>query len=185
MTVAILGGGIMGISLGYCLSRQGLQVEIFEASPVLGGLAGPLILEDGVAVDRFYHAILSSDSHLASLCAELGIDNRLRFRETRMGFYHQGQIHSMNNVIEFLRFPPLGWVDRFRLGLTVLYAQFFRDWRRLEGIRVDEWLYFDLQAVVNAAGRSTVRGCMYASDGRLCVSMAQELLIREMDGPRP
>ena len=140
MTVAILGGGIMGISLGYCLSRQGLQVEIFEASPVLGGLAGPLILEDGVAVDRFYHAILSSDSHLASLCAELGIDNRLRFRETRMGFYHQGQIHSMNNVIEFLRFPPLGWVDRFRLGLTVLYAQFVRDWRRLEGIRVDEWL---------------------------------------------
>ena len=140
MTVAILGGGIMGINLGYCLSRQGLQVEIFEASPVLGGLAGPLILEDGVAVDRFYHAILSSDSHLASLCAELGIDNRLRFRETRMGFYHQGQIHSMNNVIEFLRFPPLGWVDRFRLGLTVLYAQFVRDWRRLEGIRVDEWL---------------------------------------------
>jgi protoporphyrinogen oxidase len=31
-------------------------------------------------------------------------------------------------------------VDRFRLGLTVLYAQFVRDWHRLEGIRVDEWL---------------------------------------------
>ncbi len=140
MNVAIIGGGIMGITLGYFLSRQGVKVEIFEASPVLGGLAGPLSLEDGTEVDRFYHAILSSDSHLSQLCAELGLQDKLRFRETRMGFYHQGQIHSMNNVVEFLRFPPLGWIDRFRLGLTVLYAQFVRDWHKLEGIPVDQWL---------------------------------------------
>jgi protoporphyrinogen oxidase len=74
------------------------------------------------------------------LCAELEIADQLRFRETKMGFYHQGEIHSMNNVVDFLRFPPLGWTDRFRLGLTVLYAQFLRDWRRLESINVEEWL---------------------------------------------
>ena len=62
------------------------------------------------------------------------------FSETRTGFYHQGRIHSMNNVIEFLRFPPLGWIDRFRLGLTVLYAQSVRDWRQLEAISVEDWL---------------------------------------------
>jgi protoporphyrinogen oxidase len=140
MTIAILGGGIMGISLGYALSRKGLKVEIFEASPVLGGLAGPLVLPDGVEVDRYYHAILSSDSHLARLADELHLRERMRFRETRMGFFHRGQIHSMNNVIEFLLFKPLGWLDRFRLGLTVLYAQTVRDWKSLEGVRVDEWL---------------------------------------------
>ena len=140
MNVGIIGGGIMGISLGYFLSRQGAKVEIFEASPVLGGLAGPLILEDGTAVDRFYHAILSSDSHLRELATELGIADQLRFRETRMGFYYQGKIHSMNNVVEFLRFPPLGWIDRFRLGLTVLYAQFVRDWHSLESVSVEKWL---------------------------------------------
>lgn len=140
MSIAIIGGGIMGISLGYLLSRQGQKVEIFEASPVLGGLAGPLYLEDGTGVDRFYHAILSSDSHLRQLCTELGIADQLRFRETRMGFFYQGAIYSMNTVMEFLRFPPLGWIDRFRLGLTVLYAQYVRDWRKLEGIPVDKWL---------------------------------------------
>jgi len=140
MNVGIIGGGIMGISLGYFLSRQGVKVEIFEASPVLGGLAGPLILEDGTPVDRFYHAILSSDSHLRELATELGIADQLRFRETRMGFYYQGKIHSMNNVVEFLRFPPLGWIDRFRLGLTVLYAQFVRDWHSLESVSVEKWL---------------------------------------------
>jgi protoporphyrinogen oxidase len=43
-------------------------------------------------------------------------------------------------VLEFLRFPPLGWLDRFRLGLTVLFAQFERDWRRMEGVSVEECL---------------------------------------------
>ncbi len=138
--IGIIGGGIMGISLGYYLTRQGAEVEIFEASPTLGGLAGPLYLEDGVAVDRFYHAILSSDSHLRQLCQELGIEDQLRFRTTKTGFYHNGQIFSMNNIVEFLRFPPLGWIDRFRLGLTVLYAQFIRDYMSLEGVSVESWL---------------------------------------------
>ena len=138
--IGIIGGGMMGLSLAYCLSQQGVEVEVFEASPTLGGLAGPLVLDDGTIVDRFYHTILSSDSHLHDLCAELNIADRLRFRETKMGFYYQGQLHSMNNLIEFLRFPPLGWVDRFRLGLTVLYAQFVRDWRPLESVGVEDWL---------------------------------------------
>jgi protoporphyrinogen oxidase len=140
MKVGIIGSGIMGTCIGYFLSKRGVEVEIFEASPMLGGLAGPLTLEDGTTVDRFYHAILSSDSHLRQLCEELGIADQLRFHETRMGFFYKGKIHSMNNVIEFLRFPPLGWIDRFRLGLTVLYAQFIRDWHGLESISVEKWL---------------------------------------------
>ncbi|MBN1218149.1 MAG: NAD(P)/FAD-dependent oxidoreductase [Anaerolineae bacterium] len=140
MNVGIIGGGIMGLSLGYFLAQQGIETEIFEASPTPGGLAGPLILEDGTAVDRFYHAILSSDGHLRELCTELNLVERLNFRETKMGFYYQNKIHSMNSVVEFLRFPPLGWIDRFRLGLTVLYAQFVRNWHQLEGVNVEQWL---------------------------------------------
>jgi acyl-CoA thioesterase-2 len=46
--------------------------------------------------------------------------------------------------------------------------------------RVDEWLFFDLHALVNAGGRSVVRGSLYRHDGQLCLSMAQELLIRPL-----
>lgn len=140
MTVCIIGAGIMGINLGYFLAKQGVDVEIYEASGSLGGLAGPLTLTDGTEVDRFYHTILSSDSHLRQLCQELGLLDQLRYKETKMGFYHEGQIYSMNNAVEFLRFPPLGWIDRFRLGLTVLAAQMVRNWRKLEEISVEEWL---------------------------------------------
>lgn len=148
MSVAIIGGGIMGISLGYYLAKAGIAVEVYEASPVLGGLAGPLTLADGTPVDRFYHAILSSDDQLRTLCTELGIADQLRFATTKMGFYEQGAIHPMNGVVDFLRFPPLGWQDRFRLGLTVLAAQAVRDWRTLEGISVADWL-------VRWSGRNT------------------------------
>ena len=148
MKVAIIGGGIMGITLGYYLSHQGVEVEIFEASPTLGGLAGPIFLDDGTAVDRFYHAILSSDSNLRDLCSDLGISDQLRFKETKMGFLYQGQVFSMNNMVEFLKFPPLGWIDRFRLGWTVLYAQFVKDWHNLEGVSVEKWL-------INLSGRKT------------------------------
>ncbi len=140
MRVGIVGGGIMGTTLGWFLHRQGISVDIFEAAPELAGLAGPLQLEDGTLVDRYYHAILSSDHHLRSLCEELGIADQLRFRETKMGFYYQGRIFSMNNVVEFLKFPPLNMIDRVRLGITVLAAQMVRDWRSLETVSVEEWL---------------------------------------------
>lgn len=140
MRIAIVGGGIMGITLAYYLSKQDIVADVYEASPTLGGLAGPLELPDGTEVDRFYHAILSSDAQLNELCTELGIADQMRFRETRTGFYHDGTIYSMNNIVEFLRFPPLGWIDRFRLGLTVLAAQRVADWRDLESVSVEEWL---------------------------------------------
>ena len=46
--------------------------------------------------------------------------------------------------------------------------------------RVDEWLYADFHALVNTGGRSTVRGEFFDRAGRLCMSMAQELLIRPL-----
>ncbi len=140
MKVGIIGGGILGATLGYALTRSGAQVDIYEAGPELGGLAGPLELSDGTAIDRYYHAILSSDANLVALCAELGLGDQMRFKPTRMGFYDEGQIYPMTSTVELLRFPLLTWVDRLRLGQTVLSAQMVRDWRKLDEVSVEEWL---------------------------------------------
>ena len=48
--------------------------------------------------------------------------------------------------------------------------------------RADDWLLYDLQAVVNSGNRATVRGSMFDRDGRLVLSMAQELLVRPVPG---
>jgi acyl-CoA thioesterase-2 len=49
--------------------------------------------------------------------------------------------------------------------------------------RADEWNIFDLQALVNAGGRATIRATMHGEDGSLHLSMAQELLIRKLEVP--
>jgi protoporphyrinogen oxidase len=140
MSTAIVGGGIMGVTLGYCLTQAGMDVTIYEGSATLGGLAGPLTLPDGVDVDRFYHAMLSSDEHLMGLCVELGITGQLRFKPTGTLVYAGGRLESMNGLVDFLRFPPLRFIDRIRLGLTVVAANRVKDWRDLEHIPIREWL---------------------------------------------
>jgi acyl-CoA thioesterase-2 len=54
---------------------------------------------------------------------------------------------------------------------------FHRPWR------ADVWNLFDIQALVNAGGRAAIRATMHGEDGTLHLSMAQELLIRELDEP--
>jgi protoporphyrinogen oxidase len=138
--VAVVGGGIMGTSLAYFLARRGVPCDVLEASPVLGGLAGPLTLPDGTEVDRYYHAILSSDAFLGGICQELGIADRLRFAETRSAFFLGEGLHTMNSLVEFLTFKPLSPIGRFRLGLTVAGAQLYRDWQALDRVDVRDWL---------------------------------------------
>jgi protoporphyrinogen oxidase len=46
----------------------------------------------------------------------------------------------MSNSLEFLRFPPLDLISKFRLGGTIFYASRVKDWKALEKISVENWL---------------------------------------------
>jgi acyl-CoA thioesterase-2 len=48
-------------------------------------------------------------------------------------------------------------------------------------LRTDEWTYYDVHSIVNTAGRGLLRGSMYSSDGRLCASVAQEMILRRYE----
>jgi len=136
---AIVGGGMLGMTLAYRLAQQGKTVTLFEAAPELGGLASAWSL-DGVVWDRHYHVTLLSDAFLRSLLEELGLEKDMQWVQTRTGFYTDGRLYSMSNSMEFLRFPPLRLIDKIRLASTILYASRIRDARKLEGVLVSDWL---------------------------------------------
>jgi protoporphyrinogen oxidase len=136
---AVVGGGVLGMTLAHRLAQGGHAVTLFDAADRLGGLASAWNL-DGVVWDRHYHVTLLSDSHLRALWAELGLEEELRWTETRTGFYSGGRLHSMSNSLEFLRFPPLGLVGKLRLAATILHASRVKDPRPLETILVSDWL---------------------------------------------
>jgi protoporphyrinogen oxidase len=137
--VSVIGGGILGMTMALNLQKKGYQVSLYEASANLGGLAEPWQIGD-VSWDKFYHVILMSDLNTRGLLKELNIDSEMNWVETKTGFYTKGKLYSMSNSFEFLKFPPLGLIDKFRLGLTIFAASKMKNWRRLEKQKVDEWL---------------------------------------------
>lgn len=134
-----MGGGVLGMTLALRLANEGKSVTLFESAPSLGGLAGAWSL-GAVVWDKHYHVTLLSDTHTRSLVEELGLGEEFRWVETRTGFYTDGQLLSMSNTLEFLRFPPLRLLDKLRLGTTIFYASRIKNWRRLEKVPVAEWL---------------------------------------------
>ena len=135
----IVGGGMLGLMLAHRLRQRGNSVTILEAAPQVGGLAAEWEL-GGVTWDKHYHVILLSDAHVRGLLTAIGLADELRWVETKTGFYTDGQLYSMSNSWEFLKFPPLGLLDKFRLGLTIFRASKIKDWQRLERIPVVDWL---------------------------------------------
>jgi protoporphyrinogen oxidase len=136
---AIVGGGMLGMTLAYRLAQQGQQVTLFEVASELGGLASAWQLDD-VTWDRHYHVTLLSDLTLRSLLRELNLEQDMEWVETKTGVYAEGNLYSVSNAIEFLQFPPLRLIDKLRLGFTILYGARIKNWKRLEQIPVTTWL---------------------------------------------
>jgi protoporphyrinogen oxidase len=136
---AIVGGGMLGMTLAYRLAQQGQSVTLFESAPELGGLASAWQLED-ITWDRHYHVTLLSDLTLRSLLRELNLEQDMKWVETKTGVYADGKLYSVSNAIEFLQFPPLRLIDKLRLGFTILYGARIENWKRLETIPVTTWL---------------------------------------------
>ena len=129
----------MGMTLALRLKQQGKDVTIFESAPELGGLASSWKMND-VEWDKFYHVILLSDFRTRNVLKEIGLDDKIEWVETKTGFYMQGKLYSMSDTVEFLKFPTLNLIDKFRLGLTILVASRIKNWKRLEKIPVTTWL---------------------------------------------
>jgi protoporphyrinogen oxidase len=139
MRVAILGGGITGLTAAFYLLRAGADVTVFEGRPQLGGLAtyfnfGPF------SWDKFYHCILTTDQPLLQLIDDLDLSSELRWTETKVGFFANEKLYSMTSSIDFLRFPPLNLWQKMRLGLGVLRTTRIKDGRQLEKYLASEWL---------------------------------------------
>ena len=130
---------MLGLTLALRMAKQGRRVTLIEAAPVLGGLASVWNLGD-IVWDRHYHVTLLSDSRLRNLISELDLEDKMKWVETKTGFYTGGKFYSMSDTKEFLSFPPLNLIEKLRLGGTIFYASKIKNWKRLEKLTVEKWL---------------------------------------------
>lgn len=139
LRVAVLGAGPMGLAAAYQLVRDGYRPVVYEASDRIGGMA---ICFDfaGLDIERFYHFHCTSDTDFQELLKELGIHEKLKWRETRMGYFFEGRLQAWGSPIALLRFRGLSLVAKLRSALHAFLCLKRRDWSRLDKVEATEWL---------------------------------------------
>ena len=137
--VAVIGAGFCGLAAAWELGRRGVRVTVLERDTEVGGLAGSF-RAGGTRLEKFYHHWFASDDEVTRLVDELGQADRMLFRSTRTGMYYARDFFKLSSPLDLLRFSPLPFVDRIRLGVLALRARRVRDWRSLEDRTAADWL---------------------------------------------
>ena len=137
--IIVVGGGFSGLSAAHDLTRAGHRVLVLEADDTVGGLAGAFASE-GERLDRFYHHWFTSDREVMELIDELGLADEVTINPTNTGVYYNRSVFRLSTPLDLLRFSPLSFPDRIRLGLMTLRARRVEDWMQLESLTAAEWL---------------------------------------------
>jgi len=136
--VVVIGGGPAGLKAAHAAVKGGAAVTLLESGPVLGGLASSFDVQ-GTRIERYYHFICKGDDDLQDTLAELGLSDRLHWRDSRMAYFVDGALYPFLTPLELLRFTPLAPIDRLRAGLALKLAQRMRE-EDLAPRRAIEWL---------------------------------------------
>lgn len=129
----------MGLMCALELLKHGHEVDVYERDDRIGGMSASFDF-DGLEIERYYHFICKTDQPLFDMLDELGIADRLRWVDTRMGFYYNGRLHPWGTPWALLRFKGLGPVSKLRYALHVMYTKNISDWRKLDKRNAVEWL---------------------------------------------
>jgi len=91
-------------------------------------------------VERFYHFICRSDTHLLQFLSELGLSDKVHWRHTRTAFYHHQRYYPFGTPLDLVRFSPIPWMQRLRFGFHVLRSRRRSQWRWLDQLPAKPWL---------------------------------------------
>ncbi len=137
--VAVLGAGPMGLAVAYQLAKDGCRPVVFEADDRVGGMTAAFDF-NGLEIERYYHFHCTSDTAFLDMLQELGLADRMRWVETRMGYWYGGELQPWGNPIALLKFRGLGLVAKFRYGLHALYCTRIKNWRPLDHVEATGWI---------------------------------------------
>ena len=114
-TVLVIGGGLAGLSCGKYLSDAGCAPTVIERGKMLGGKVSAWRDEDGDWIETGLHIFFGAYPNAMNLFAELGIEDRLQWKEHSMTFAMR------ENPGEFTKFSfPDVLPAPFNMGYAIL-----------------------------------------------------------------
>jgi protoporphyrinogen oxidase len=137
---AVLGAGALGLTVAYRLAQGGEQVVLLEREPIAGGLAAGFEIAPGLWLDKFYHHLFRGDSHAIGLINEVGLGDQLTWRRPLTVTLRDGEVRQLDSPGSLLRFSPLPFADRLRMGAALAYLRALPGPERLEGRTAAGWI---------------------------------------------
>jgi len=120
MKVAVVGAGIAGLTCAWELHKAGVEVEVFERDPTVGGRMNTRT-RDGLAFDVGANFLIRAYRGVNALADEMGVELRRASPVTHI-VYHGGQPRLMNftSIRDIFRMNSLNLLSRFRfLGFAL------------------------------------------------------------------
>lgn len=137
--IAVIGAGPMGLACAYRLLKTNHQVDVYERDDRIGGMSACFDF-GGLTIERYYHFICRTDYPLFSLLKKLDINDKLRWRKTRMGFYYDGVLYKWGDPLHLLMFPKLDLISKLRYASHILVTSRKSNWDGLDKTDAVSWL---------------------------------------------
>jgi oxygen-dependent protoporphyrinogen oxidase len=130
-TVAIIGGGISGLSAAYALHKRQVPYLLLEAGPVLGGVIRTET-RDGFLLEGGPDSMLAQKPEGIALCRELGLGERLVPTNPDLRsvyILHRRKLHPLpegmmlavpTKILPFARSGLFSWPGKLRMGLDLV-----------------------------------------------------------------
>jgi len=122
--VAIVGGGLSGLSAGHHLAELGLKPVVFERGSFVGGRMSSERVDDFV-IDKAAYTFPEFYKNLRGFVHELGMGTHLVQTPGTSSIFSAGEGHPLKvgSPSDFLRFKPLSLKSKKDVVKLFLYAQ--------------------------------------------------------------
>jgi len=203
--VVIIGGGLSGLSAAKHVVDSGNIPVLLEARSLLGGKVAAWTDEDGDVTETGLHVFFGAYPNAMKLFKELGIEDRLQWKDHTMIFAKPGSKKREFSTFDFPALPApinagvailsntdlLTWPEKIKLGIGLVPAYLFgqsyvesqegvtvKEWMRARGVpdRVTDEVFIAMSKALNFIDPDTL--------SMQCVLIALNRFLQETDGSK-
>jgi monoamine oxidase len=156
-SIAIVGGGLAGLTCAYRLAQHGISAQIFEGNSRLGGRCWTdrNVFEGGQFVERGGETIDSKHISILSLIEELGleVDDLIAAEKAGSGpcYYYNGD-NQYQQLQQELQVVAQKLNKEYRkAGFPVLYQQYTNKAWELDNMSITDWIEQHIEGGVRSA----------------------------------